>query len=528
MDNEKQTEPDTCNLVEFEKTNRKDPEVRTVREVAAGWARKTCSQRALKKTFLNNFPFLSIMRGYHVLQDLPNDIISGFTVGIMQIPQGMAYASLATLPPVCGLYTSVFAPFVYFFFGSSKHISMGCIAVVSLMFSSVLDANIVNSSLMASSSNNTNVTDDLDAVFDAQKIKMASAITLMSGLIMMLLGKLGLGFVTTFMSEYLIGGFTTGVAVQVLTSQVKLVVGIKIERPNGLSKAVKTWVALFAHAAEINWAPVIMSIISMLVIYLVKIFINERFKSKMRIPVPIELIVVILGTVASHYGHFNANYGMQIVGHIPAGIPAPTIPDMGSVSHLIGDAIIIGIIAFAQSVSMAKTLALKNKYTVNANQEMFAYGAGSVLASIFAGYITAASVARSVVQEGAGGKTQVAALSSCIIVLIVVIAVGPLFYSLPKTCHDAGVVNIAFNSPLYLQTCHDAGVVNIAFNSPLYLQTCHDAGVVNIAFNSPLYFANSEIFVKKCVTAIGVDPMKMKKLQAKSNKIKFKKSDVSI
>ncbi|XP_041359976.1 sulfate transporter-like [Gigantopelta aegis] len=553
-------------LYEFERHYRKYSRKKTILDTGREWVRRNCSKQCLKKSVLNNFPFIKIMRDYAPLRDLPSDIIAGFTVGIMQIPQGMAYATLATLPPICGLYTSLFAPLIYFFLGSSKHASMGTIAVVSLMFASVLDSTLDETLLTETHKNSTQTG---FSELDLKKIELVTALTLVSGLIMMVLGKLGMGIVTTYMSEYLISGFTSGVAIHVLTSQAKILLGLHIDRFNGIFKVAKTWIAIFKHITSVNWAPVVVSLISMVVIYIVKVCVNIRFQARLRIPIPIELIVVILGTVASYYGHFHDNYNMLIVGEIPAGIPNPKIPDVGLVtSSLMINAFIIGVLAFAQSVSMAKTLALKNDYSVNANQEMFAYGAGSVLSSIFSGYITAASVARSAIQDGAGGKTQVAALSSCCIVLVVVLAVGPLFYALPQ-CVLASVIIVNLRGmfrqflqlkPLWQNAKYDFSIWVVTFlctvvldadiglligivysvfsvvirtqrssfvkvgsvsNScqyrsvKLYDNVQTQAGTVMLTFNSPIYFANAEMFKDRCYKVSGINPRKLKRNKKK-------------
>ncbi|XP_046331285.2 prestin-like isoform X2 [Haliotis rufescens] len=571
-DGEGRAEGHPRDLYHFEERYRRTPSQNSLREKCSIRLKKTCSRQAIKKTVLENFPFLKIMRGYNILRYLPNDVIAGMTVGIMQIPQGMAYAALASLPPICGLYTSLFAPLIYFFFGSSRHASMGTIAVVSLMIAAVLDTRLAaDTGIPGTTFNLTqpgNLSDlDIERATDFRKIEIATALTLVSGLVMMVLGKLGMGFLTTYMSEYLISGFTTGVAIHVVSSQIKNVLGLKVKRFNGVFKVIKTWIEIFRNIADTNWIPVVTSAVSMVIIYVIKTQINERFKKRLRIPVPIELIVVIIGTVVSHFGQFKNNFNVKVIGEIPAGIPLPKIPDVSLVTSHIGDAVIIGVIAFAQSVSMAKMLALKNKQTVNANQEMFAYGAGSVLCSIFSGYIPAASVARSVVQDGAGGITQIASLMGCCVVLVVVMAVGPLFYSLPS-CVLSSVIIVNLRSmfrqllqlpvlwrrskwdfSIWVTTLMcvilldaDVGLgIGIIFSILTVVCRTQRSGftlkgevdstsqyrskkryecvkvlqsVKILTFEAPLYFANSEQFVLKSFTDSGVNPMKIKRKRA--------------
>ncbi|XP_064609338.1 prestin-like [Liolophura sinensis] len=527
---------------------------------------KLCNGKSWSKRVRRNFPFIGIFRGYKIKEDFPNDLVSGLTVGIMQIPQSMAYAMLASLPPICGLYTALFAPIIYFFLGSSRHISMGIIAIVSLMIGTVLDREVGNDDVtdMSSILANQTVSNATFTDRDIKKIQVATALSFVSGLFMVLFGKLGLGIVTSYMSEPLVSGFTTGAATHVVTSQVKHVFGVKVPRYNGAFKVIQTWIAFFGNISTTNVAALVMSLICMVVLYLIKIQVNQRYKSSLRIPIPIELLVVILGTVASHFGNFNDKYDLNIVKDIPAGMPSPQIPDVHLVRNCVFDAIIIGIVAFAQSVSMAKIFAKKNGYKIDSNQEMVGYGAGSVFASIFSGYITAASVARSSVQESAGGKTQVASLFSCAIVFVVVMAVGPLFYNLP-TCVLAAVIIVSLRS-LFLQVfdlrhlwkiCKfdfliwivtflgvvilDAdyglgigiifslltvvlraqrtksvtiGEVNYThlFRSTKDYKAIHlVTGVSILYYNSPIYFANADKFVHSVHEALGIDPSKEKR-----------------
>ncbi|XP_076117313.1 prestin-like [Mytilus galloprovincialis] len=551
----------------------------TLRQRITGFAGKCCTRDKLKSTLHSNFPFINVIRRYKILQDLPSDIIAGLTVGIMQIPQGMAYALLASLPPICGLYTSFFGPLIYFFTGTSRHASMGTIAIVGLMIASVLDTTLgKDTSPDGMVSNYTN--DSMPSLehtgmteHEIKKIKMATALSFVSGLVMVLLGKMRLGLVATYMSEYLVSGFTSGVAIHVVTSQMKHILGINVPRHNGVFKIIRTWKDIILNISSTNVAALLTSIVSMVILYIVKVQINQRFKSKLKIPIPIEIIVVAIATVISHFAKFRENFDVNVLKDIPAGIPKPDIPDPTLLDGHVKDAIIIGIVAFSQSVSMAKILAKKNNYRINPSQEMVAYGAGSVLCSLFSGYITAASVARSMVQDGAGGRTQVASLFGCLVVLVVIIAVGPLFYSLPKCVlssvifvnlrgmflqflevpktfrrskydfsiwlvtflctvildADLGIaigilyslftVALRTQIPLYSRLAY-VGMTNIMRPYKDFSPQTEPSGFRVIQYQSPIYFANSDMFVKAVAKASGVDPEKLRKMKKKLEKQK--------
>ncbi|XP_060083572.1 sulfate transporter-like isoform X2 [Ylistrum balloti] len=510
----------------------------------------------------------------------------------------MAYALLGSLPPIVGLYTSFFGPLIYFFLGTSRHASMGTIAIVSLMIASVLDARlgngtptlhpgttssaIYNYSVTTTSSffNVTNSTNtapitSVTSAFsetDVQKIRLTAALSFVSGFVMIFLGKINMGLVATYMSEPMVCGFTSAVAIHVTTSQAKHILGIKVGRHNGVFKVIKTWIDIAKNITTINWAPVVTSIICILAIYAVKIHVNLRFKAKLKIPIPIEIIVVSIATAISHVAKFKTNYEVNVLEDIPSGVPAPAIPDVTLVGESFKDAVIIGIVAFIQSVSMAKILARKNNYHINPNQEMVAYGAGSVLNAVFSGYIPAASVARSMVQEGAGGHTQVASLFGCLVVLVVIVAIGPLFYSLPK-CVLSCVILVNLRSmflqflelkPLWKKSKYDFliwivtflatvildadigigigivfSILTVAIRTQrpdyyregiidgLYIKSTQSYNQVQeepfmkiVRFQAPLYFANSEMFVKAVRVASNIDPEEMKRARKHHEKTK--------
>ncbi|XP_067927972.1 prestin-like isoform X2 [Watersipora subatra] len=414
-----------------------------------------CSKTCWKDFLYKFFPFVTIMGNYSLSDDLTGDIVAGLTVGIMNIPQGMAYALLASMPPIYGLYVSFFPPLVYFFLGGSRHISVGTFAVVSLMVGSAVegqldacktaylttsaDDNFINDTMDMfndnSSSTNDTSTPNEKAAEDTCKIWIATSLTLLVGLCQIMMGILKLGFVTIYLADPLISGFTTGAACHVFTSQVKFVLGIKVQRHNGAFKLIYTYIDLFTHIAEINWAELITAATCIICLVLVKECINDRCKSKMKMPVPIDLIVVVLGTVISFAGNFSGNFGVSTLGEIPRGFPAPTAPALSNVSlgGLMPNVFTISVISFAVSVSMSKIFAKKHNYEIDSDQELLAHGFSNVFGSFFLCFTACASLSRSAVQDNQGGKSQVASLLSCVLILIVMTAIGPYFRDLPNS-----------------------------------------------------------------------------------------------
>ncbi|XP_067661414.1 prestin-like [Haliotis asinina] len=611
-------------VVDFEESFRNTPEAPTVRERLKNWTAKKCTSRSFKKSVTRNLPFIKMFKNYKLKEDLPSDIVAGITVGIMMIPQGMAFGKLSTLTPVVGLYISLFAPLTYFFVGTGRQVSMGCIAVLSLMMASILekyDASVEASSPIESLGvdpvTHCPQTQEFSDSDMAKRIEVAGAVTLATGLVTMLAGKLGLGFVINFMSNALITGFTVGVSIHVCTSQIRNIFGLGyakrgsvlptppplnysvtnmsltnislvdmtglnqnnctstavvdlqkqyavLTRYNGSFKIILTWVDILKHITATNVATLIISLICMLIIYLVKAQINERFKKKMKIPIPIELIVVILGTLASYFLRLQETYNVPVVGKIPGGVPVPRVPNILLAKDYFFEALIIIIVAYAQTISMAKTLGMKNNYKVDSNQEMFATGTASVVCALFSGYITAASVSRSLVQDGAGGRTQVTSLVACCVVLLVIMVLGPYLHALPlcvlssiiivnlrgmfmklfqlrelweKSHYDCIVWVFTFCASVILDAdkglmigflvCTLMVVVRTQRSTSVAVGTVGSSeeyrslgqyrdvkemsGVRVVRMDSPLYFANADIFKKKVYKLSGVNPLKMRK-----------------
>lgn len=441
----------------------------------------SCSGRCCKDFLFTLFPFLEIMKNYKIREDLMGDIISGLTVGIMHIPQGMAYGMLTTLPPVYGLYMSFFPVLVYFFFGSSKHISIGTFAVACLMIgttvqkgydkwggnpgSVLMDANsssVENKTiLLMKNISDTNNTDGITGMVEKEeeamspeelsvRLSVAMSLTFMVGIIQLFMGITRLGFVTVYLSDPLISGFTTGAACHVFTSQIKHVFGVTTPRYSGAFKLIYTYRDFFTNIPTTNPITLITAILCMVILYCVSRFINQnpKLKPKMFMPVPIELIVVVLGTLISYLAQLETKYKVKIVNDIPTGLPVPA-PPFQHLGDVIADAFALAIVVFAVSISMAKILAKKNDYEVNANQELVAFGISNIVSSFFASASPSASLSRSLIQERGGGKTQVAGLVSCVLLLVVLLAIGPYFRTLPN-CVLAAIIIVALRG-MFLQ-----------------------------------------------------------------------------
>ncbi|XP_032543303.1 prestin isoform X1 [Chiroxiphia lanceolata] len=386
-----------------------------------------CTSKKAKSHLYSFLPILKWLPRYPVKKYLLGDIISGVSTGVMQLPQGLAYALLAAVPPVFGLYSSFYPVFLYTFFGTSKHISIGTFAVVSMMVGGVAVREVPDE-MISLDYNSTNVTD----ARDTKRVQVAVTVAFLSGIIQLCLGFLRFGFVAIYLTEPLVRGFTTAAAVHVFTSQLKYFLGIKTSRYSGPLSVVYSIVAVLSNITMTNIAALIVGS-TCIVLLLIGKEINDRFKKKLPVPIPMEIIVVIIGTGVSAGMNLNKSYKVDVVGNIPQGLRAPAVPEIQLIPAIFVDALAIAIVGFSMAVSMAKIFALKHGYTIDGNQELIALGICNSVGSFFQTFSVTCSMSRSLVQESTGGRTQIAGALSSVMVLLVLVAVGYLFEPLPQT-----------------------------------------------------------------------------------------------
>uniref|UniRef100_A0A8C5G9F5 Solute carrier family 26 member 6-like n=1 Tax=Gouania willdenowi TaxID=441366 RepID=A0A8C5G9F5_GOUWI len=383
----------------------------------------------LKQILFSWFPVLGWLPHYPIREYAVGDVMSGCSVGIMHLPQGMAYALLASLRPVFGLYTSFYPVLVYFIFGTSRHISVGTFAVISIMIGSVTERLAPDSDFIVNGTNGTGSV-DIDER-DAYRVQIACSLTVLTGIFQILLGVVRFGFVVTYLSEPLVRGYTTGSACHVCVSQLKYLFGVTPARFSGPLSLIYTLVDLCRLLPQTQVPELVVSLVALAVLIVVK-ELNTYYRKKLPLPIPIELIVIIAATMITHFCGLPDKYDIDVVGEIPSGLKAPRVPDATLFSKVIGDAFAVAIVGYAINISLGKTFALKHGYKVDSNQELVALGLSNTVGGFFQCYSVTSSLSRSLVQESTGGKTQVAGLVSSIIVLITVLKIGSLFEDLPK------------------------------------------------------------------------------------------------
>jgi SulP family sulfate permease len=359
------------------------------------------------------FPIFDWLPRYQ-RQWLSGDLSAGITVGIMLIPQGMAYAMIAGLPPVFGLYAALVPQIVYALMGTSRQLAVGPVAMDSLLVASGLGA-LALSGL-------------------EEYIAMALFLALFMGGIQLLFGLLKMGFLVNFLSIPVISGFTSAAAIIIGLSQLKHLLGTDIEGSSQihilLSNAFKT-------LGETNLFTLGLGIVAIIVIRILK-KINRK--------IPGALVAVVLGVLAVYFLGLSSS-GVRIVGEVPDGLPALTMPalDTARISELFPIALTLALIAFMEAISVAKAVEEKRgENHVKANQELVALGASNIVGSLFQSYPTTGGFSRTAVNDQAGANTGLASLISSAVVGLTLLFLTPAFYYLPNAVLAAIIMVAVF------------------------------------------------------------------------------------
>uniref|UniRef100_G3RQJ9 Solute carrier family 26 member 5 n=1 Tax=Gorilla gorilla gorilla TaxID=9595 RepID=G3RQJ9_GORGO len=458
----------------------------------------TCTPKKIRNIIYMFLPITKWLPAYKFKEYVLGDLVSGISTGVLQLPQGLAFAMLAAVPPIFGLYSSFYPVIMYCFLGTSRHISIGPFAVISLMIGGVAVRLVPDDIVIPGGVNATNGTEARDAL----RVKVAMSVTLLSGIIQFCLGVCRFGFVAIYLTEPLVRGFTTAAAVHVFTSMLKYLFGVKTKRYSGIFSVVYSTVAVLQNVKNLNVCSLGVGLMVFGLLLGGKEF-NERFKEKLPAPIPLEFFAVVMGTGISAGFNLKESYNVDVVGTLPLGLLPPANPDT-SLFHLVYvDAIAIAIVGFSVTISMAKTLANKHGYQVDGNQELIALGLCNSIGSLFQTFSISCSLSRSLVQEGTGGKTQLAGCLASLMILLVILATGFLFESLPQT-----IWLTTFVSSLFLGL--DYGLITaviIALLTVIYrTQVKEIPGIKIFQINAPIYYANSDLYSNALKRKTGVNP----------------------
>ncbi len=400
-------------------------------------------------------PFLGWIGEVRKPEVLRADITAGVTVALVLIPQSMAYAQLAGLPVYYGLYASFLPPIIAAFFGSSRQLATGPVAVVSLMTAAALEP------LAAGNAES----------FVAYAVLLAT----MVGIFQLALGLLRLGVLVDFLSHPVVLGFTNAGALIIATSQLGKLFGVSVEKAEHHYETV--WNTILAALESSHVATLGMAALAFAIMILLK-----RYAPR----IPGVLTAVVVTTLVSYFTAFK-EAGGKVVGTIPEGLPGLALPefDMVAVSSLVTTAITISLIGFMEAISIAKAMAARTRQRLDANQELVGQGLGNVFSGLFSGYPVSGSFSRSAVNINAGALTGFSSVVTGLVVGVSLIWLTPLLYHLPQATLAAviimAVINLIKVKPIihaWKAQPHDGVVAIVTFVLTLVVAPHLDQGIL--------------------------------------------------
>jgi len=390
-------------------------------------------------------PILEWLPNYNSSR-LKGDFIAGITVSIILIPQGIAYALIAGLPPIYGLYCALVPQLVYAIFGSSRQVAIGPVAMDSLIV-----ATGVSTLALAGSDS---------------YIAIAILLAFMVGSIQFLLGVFRLGFIVNFLSKPVISGFTSAVALTIGINQFRNLFGVDFVQSDQIQYVLED---IWFNIIDFNSHTTVIGLISVGVIILLR-KINKK--------IPNALLVVVVGILTIRY--FGDEFSdVAIVKDIPSGLPSFSFPEMdiSQMKELLPIALTLVMVGYLETISIGKSLEAKqDEYKLRPNQELIALGLSNIIGSWFKAYPSTSSFSRSAINQESGATTGMASLVSVVMVLLTLLFLTPLFYHLPKTVLAAIIIVAVF------------GLVNIKEAIFLWKANNLDFWLLMVTFFSTLLF----------------------------------------
>ena len=384
---------------------------------------RTVSPKPRKSAVARQWDWL---RGYNA-GIFTEDLVAAIIVTILLVPQSLAYALLAGLPPQVGIYVSIFPLLAYAAFGSSRYLNVGPTAVISLMTAACIAT-----------------------LPEGARLISAAALAVMTGVILLIAGILKAGFLMNFVSRPVVSAYITGAALLIIFSQLKHIFGItasgntvfallgdiKTNLPS--TNKIALWIGLSAIA--ILWL-----IKTYLAYGLVKFHVKSRKAKLIGRMAPIVIVAVFIGI--SSYFSFADKFDVRVVGRIPAGLPPLDFPllSMPEFKGLLVPAIVIAIVAFVDSTSTAQELAARARGRIDSNKELLGLGASNIVAGITGGYPINGSMSRSAVNFSAGGQTQIVGLLVAAFMALTAVFLTPILKALPLAVLAALIIVACFN-----------------------------------------------------------------------------------
>lgn len=385
-------------------------------------AQKT-STRTTNHSLRRYFPVLTWIQQYN-RNDFMADIIAGLIVAVMLVPQSMAYALLAGLPPQVGLYASIVPLIIYGVMGTSRTLAVGPVAMVSLLVAAGINT--------------------MNPQSTAEMLMLALVLALLIGLIQLAMGVLRIGFLVNFLSHPVLSGFTSAAAIVIAFSQLKHILGFDVPRSEHFHEQL---LHIVQHLPQTSFTALSVAGLAIAILLYFKVAAGKHLR-KIGLPenwrLPLTklgpLVVVAGGTLL--VAALQLDSSISIVGAVPAGLPPLTIPalNLETMSRLLPIALTISLVGYMESISVAKALASKRRQKIDANQELIALGAANIGAAFTGGYPVAGGIGRSGVNFSAGARSGLASVITAGLIALTVMFLTPLFYFLPNAVLAAIIV----------------------------------------------------------------------------------------
>jgi sulfate permease, SulP family len=350
---------------------------------------------------------------------LGTDVVAGLMVAVLVIPQSLAYALLAGLPPQAGLFVSILPVLVYAFLGSSMTQALGPVAITAIMTATVLTP--------------------LATPFTPEYIVLAAAVALLSGIFVLLCGLLRLGFLAQLLSRPVVSGFIAGSAVLIVVSQLKPMLGLSLPSAG----AAQTLLAVGQHLGEAQPTTVLVSVLSMAGLWGARWGL-QRYPMLMRMA---PLLVLACGTVSVSVWSLDLDYGVAVVGNVQQGLGQIQwfVPDWATVRQLAMPALVLGFIGMVQSITMAQALAVRRRERVDTNQELVGLGAANVAAAFYGGMPVGGGMSRSAFNTAAGAQTPLASVVAALTMTVIVASGTSWLERMPVAVLAASIVVAAIS-----------------------------------------------------------------------------------
>ena len=354
---------------------------------------------------------------------LRGDVVAGLTVGAATIPAALAYAQLAGLPAVHGLYASVVPALLYAALGSSRHLQIGPGSTLSILVAASLSGLLVGTE-------------------PGEAVALAALLALISGAMLVAAGLLRLGFIADFLSSPVLTGFTAGAALLIISSQLPKLFGVSIEADGFFETIWDTAGAL----DDANGPTVAISAATIAALLVMKRWLPT---------LPASLIVVVIGITVVALADLTAE-GVAVVGEIEAGLPGPVIPDLGRTGDLFGAALAVSLLIYVETIAVSREFSAKHGYRIDANRELIASGSANLGAGVFQGFSVDGSFSQSALNDASGARTQMAGVVTALLVAVVLVGFTGLLADLANAVLGAiiivavlGLINIHEMRRLY-------------------------------------------------------------------------------